>query len=132
MEDIRFLKDYDSFTVGVGVSDAEREVIKNIGEDYRLTEYLGLMLVGKNIYRWEGKDKYIQFCFSCNECWDFAIDMLEEGSLANRFYRFCCEGDETHRLESRDKTNTNIFFYSRIFSIDSWEKEMREILDMVI
>lgn len=132
MEDIRFLKDYDSFTTGAGVSDVEREVVKNIGGDYGLTEYLDLMLTYKNIYRWEGKDKYIQFCFRCNECCDFAIDMLEDGSSANRFYKFCCEGNDTHRLASRDKTSTDIFFYSRIFSMGSWEKEMREMLDMVI
>jgi len=130
MYDIEF-GDYDGFEIGIGITKEEREFFNKFGQMYGIGEFLGGMLSYKTIYRYNKKDKYIQFTFSCNEYWNVALDILKDGTSANRFYEFCCDKDKTDRLKSRDRTSTDIFFFSKIFSIDNWQEEINNLMGLV-
>jgi len=49
------------FTVGVGVTKAEKDFFHQLGTKYGIDNFLGMMLLDKTIYKWNGEEKYVQF-----------------------------------------------------------------------
>lgn len=116
------------FTIGVAVTKEEKEFFRRLGVEYGIDNFLGLMLLDKNIYKWDGEEKYVEFCFRVQWYMDFAIDKDKEGTNANRFYEFCC-----NKKETRGGSNGGpIFVMSRVFSIENWQKEIENLVGLAI
>ena len=114
------------FTVGVGVTKEEIAFFHQLGIEYGIDNFLGAMLLDKTVYKWEGKEKYVQFCFRCQWYMDFAVDMFKEGTNANRFFGMCCK-----EYRKSNKAGEPIFIESNIFSIDNWQEEIENLVGLI-